>query len=60
MNSSEFIRVKEAAQLLGVATRTIHKYRQRGLIRARRLPTLTVPRFRLFRQSVLNLAKVET
>lgn len=59
MNSSEFIRVKEAAQILGVTTRTVHHYRERGLIEARRLPTLTVPRFRLFRQSVLNLAKIE-
>jgi hypothetical protein len=58
MSTSEFIRVKEAAQLLGVTTRTVHRYRELGFIKARRLPSRTVPRFRLFLQSVLQLIDV--
>lgn len=54
---SQYISVKEAAQLLEVTTRTVHKYRARGLIKAKKRPLLTVPRFRLLRISVLALAK---
>lgn len=59
MNDQEYISVKEAAQLLGVTPRTVHNYRERGLILARRLPPTptAVRRFRIFRNSVQTLIK---
>ena len=56
MSANQFIRVKEAAQLLGVSIRTIHTYRALGFIKAQRLPSRTVPRYRLVRRSVFELA----
>ena len=52
---SKYITVKEAAQLLGVTTRTIHTYRINGFIIAYPLPSKSVPRYRYLRQSIVAL-----